>query len=99
MRSPTSANIKVLKLWLSLTGCCLLTNKGSARPGQPRLIWHDVHAGACSGEPSEGDESVAALLLRLWDPSSGRPLPRARLWSELSVRRSARSHCTLAPIP
>ena len=29
---------------------------------------------------------MAALLLRLRDPRSGRPLPRARLWSELSVR-------------
>ncbi len=40
----------------------------------------------CRGPPGEADESVAALLLRLRDPRSGRPLPRARLWSELSVR-------------
>ena len=38
------------------------------------------------GEPGEQDESVAALLVQLRDPASGRPLPRARLWSEMSVR-------------
>ena len=75
-----------LGLWLRLTGCKLLTHKSSARPCQPWLMWHDVCAGACSGEPGEDDESVAALLLRLRDPRSGRPLPRARLWRELSVR-------------
>ena len=38
------------------------------------------------GEQGEQDESVAALLVQLRDPASGRPLPRARLWSEMSVR-------------
>ncbi|KAK9836090.1 hypothetical protein WJX81_000576 [Elliptochloris bilobata] len=37
------------------------------------------------GEPDQGDESVAALLFRLRDPSTGQPLPRARLWSEMSI--------------
>ena len=54
----------------------------------------DVRAGVRSGEPGEGDESVAALLLRLRDPRTGRPLPRARLWSELSVRMTAPCGCT-----
>ena len=60
-----------------------------ARPCHPWLTWSDVGARACRGEPGEGEESVAALLLRLRDPQSGRPLRRARLWSELSVRTPA----------
>ena len=81
VRLPTSASCQIFNgLWQRLTGCSLL------RPCQSWLRWRDVHAGACSGEPSEGDESVAALLLRLRDLRSGKPLPRARLWSELSVR-------------
>jgi hypothetical protein len=41
-------------------------------------------AAAGRGPPEEGDATIAAHLLRIRD-EAGRPLPRMRMWSELSI--------------
>jgi hypothetical protein len=72
--------------------------KGSAAiAGLERTIDGLVAEVQARGPPKAGDMSIAAHLLRLKDPATGRPLDRDRLAREFQVFFIAGSETTGAP--